>query len=130
VQPVTRDFNDPIEDLWSVSVTGGTPTLVRRNAGDGVYSSDGKWLAYTVFPKGGGNGTLWITGAHGGTPRALASGDVGWLRWSPDGTRLSYDNNGGVYVADVAAGTTTQVANGDQAEWLDNDTLTVGNPTN
>jgi WD40 repeat protein len=123
--------NNPIEDLWSVSVTGGTPTLVRRNAGDGVYSSDGKWLAYTVNPKGGGAGTLWITGVHGGKPRVLASGGVGWLRWSRDGTRLSYLNNDGVYVIDVAAGTTTQVAEGGgNPEWFDDETLIIGNPTN
>ena len=40
------DHNNPIDDLWSVPVTGGQPTLVQRNATSGGYSPDGRSLAY------------------------------------------------------------------------------------
>jgi len=118
------------EDLWSVPVTGGKPTLVRRNAGSGYYSSDGRWLAYVskVCYLSCGQYGLRITSVQGGTPRLVTQGDVGWPRWSPDSTRISYSLNGSVYVFDVATGSTTQVAEGGNAEWFDNDTLIVAHP--
>ena len=121
--------NNPIWDLWSVPVAGGKPTLVRRDAGYGGYSPNGKWLAY-LSPINGHDFTglkLWITGVHGGTPRALvAKGHLGWLRWSPDGTTISYSNGGSIYVMDVATGSSTRIGAGGTAEWFDDHTLIVG----
>lgn len=123
------DPNHPIWDLWSVPVTGGTQTLVRRNAGWGGYSPDGKSLAYLspVNAHDFTGGSLWITSVHGGTPRTLvANGHLRWLRWSPDGTRISYSNGGSIYVLDVATGSAKRVAKGGTAEWFDDHTLVVG----
>ena len=56
-----------------VPVAGGQQTLVRRNAGWGGYSPDGRWLAY-LSPVSGNDfagGGLWIASVHGGTARAL-----------------------------------------------------------
>jgi Tol biopolymer transport system component len=116
-------------DLWSVPITGGKQTLVQRNAGWGGYSPDGKWLAY-LSPVNGhdfaGRG-LWIKSVQGGTPRALVrGGQLVWLRWSPDGTRISYSNAGSIYVVTVATGSVTKVAKGGHAEWFDDHTLIVG----
>jgi len=117
--------NNRSEDLWSVPVTGGKQTLVRRNAGSGSYSPDGRWLAY-VPPAGN---RLMITSAQGGTPRSVAQGSIGWPRWSPDATRVSYStDDGSIYVLDVATGTVTKVAKGGHAEWFDNHTLIVAHP--
>jgi len=116
--------NNRFEDLWSVPVTGGKPTLVRRDAGSGYYSPDGRWLAYV----GSQSNLLWITSVPGGTPRQFAQGDLGWLRWSPDGTRLSYSDGGSIYVLNVATGSATKVAEGGNAEWFDNNTLIVAHP--
>jgi len=122
--------NNSSEDLWSVPVTGGKPTLVRRNAGSGSYSPDGRWLAYVSQQS-----QLMITSAQGGTPRPIVQGNAppstgaGWLRWSPDATRISYStDDGSIYVLDVATGAATKVAEGGHAEWLDNNTLIVANP--
>jgi hypothetical protein len=116
-------------DLRSVPVAGGTPTLVQRNAGWGGYSPDGKWLAYLSPVHGhdfAGRG-LWIKSVQGGTPRALVHGGrLVWLRWSPDGTRISYSNAGSIYVVTVATDSVRQVANGGHAEWFDDHTLIVG----
>jgi Tol biopolymer transport system component len=116
--------NNVSEDLWSVPVTGGKPTLVRRNAGAGYYSPDGRWLAYLSEQN-----QLMIVSAQGGTPRQVAQGDnVGWPRWSPDATRLSYSDNNSIYVFDLATGLSTKVAEGGAAEWFDNHTLVVAHP--
>jgi Tol biopolymer transport system component len=117
--------NNPSEDLWSVPVTGGTQTLVRRNAESGYYSPDGKWLLYRSATQN----RTWITSVQGGTPRLVARGDIGWLRWSPDATRISYSENGSIYVLDVATGKATRVADGGNAEWFDNNTLIVAHPS-
>jgi len=125
------DPNKPVWDLWSVPVAGGKQTLVRRNAGWGGYSPDGKWLAYLspVDPQSFAGGELWITSIHGGTPRALVrDGGLGWLRWSPDGTRIAYSDGGSpIYVVDAATGSTRKVADGGNPEWFDDHTLILGN---
>ena len=116
--------NNQSEDLWSVPVTGGKPTLVRRNAGSGYYSPDGRWLTYLSQ-----DNRLCITSVQGGICRRVAQGDLGWMRWSPDSTRISYSSDsGGIYVLDVATGVPTKVAEGGHAEWLDNNTLVVAHP--
>ncbi len=121
--------NNPVDDLWSVPVTGGTQTLVRRNASKGVYSPDGRSLAY-LSPVGG-QVALWITSVNGGKPRMLVhQGDPGFLRWSPDGTRISYGDGGSIFVLNVATGSATKVAEGGNAEWFDANTLIVAYPPN
>ena len=118
-----------IWDLWSVPVTGGKRTLVRRNAGWGGYSPDGRWLAYLspVSATDFTGGKLWITSVQGGTPRALGpEGHLSWPRWSPDGTRISYVDGGSIYVLNVATGSARRVATGATAEWFDDHTLIVG----
>jgi hypothetical protein len=125
-----QNDNNRLWDLWSVPVTGGTPTLVQRNAGWGGYSPDGKSLAYLspLTPNFTGK-RLWIKSVHGGTPRVLVrGGDLRWLRWSPDGTRIAYANGDAVYTVNPATGTIKPVANlGSQPEWIGDHTLIAGN---
>ena len=128
------DPNHPIWDLWYMpNIPYGKQTLVRRNAGWGGYSPDGRWLGY-LSPVNAHDFTgrgLWITGVHGGTPRNLVpDGHLTWPRWSPDGTRISYSDRGSIYVLNVATRSATKVAEGGNAEWFDDHTLIVGNPTN
>ena len=116
-------------DLWSVPVAGGEPTLVRRDAAMGVYSPDGTTLAYLDAPRSergdGWSSSLWLVDADGSDPRLLVDGDFDFLRWSPDGTRIAYAGDGEIHVVDVATGESTNVADGDTAEWFDDDTLVV-----
>jgi Tol biopolymer transport system component len=123
------DPKNPIWDLWSVPVAGGKPTLVRHNAGWGGISPDGTSVAY-LSPVNGVDftgGELWITSVGGGTPRALVpEGHLGWMRWSPDGTQISYSDAGSIYVLNVATGSATRIAAGRTAEWFDDHTLIVG----
>ena len=118
----------PVWDLWSVPVSGGEPSLVRRDAAFGTLSPDGRTLAYLSPMTSDATGlTLWLVDTGGGDPRALVE-RVGlwWPTWSPDGTRIAYAvGTDEIDVVDVATGESTQVAEGATAEWLDDHTLIV-----
>ena len=74
-------------------------------------------------------GGFWIDSwdLRGVPSRAYARhGLLTWLRWSPDGSRISYANRGSIYVLNVATDKTTRVTNGGTTEWFDDHTLIVG----
>ena len=119
-------------DLWTIPVTGGEPTLVRRNAAHGSYSPTDSTIAYLDQPTfdlendSFGATSIWLADADGANPRLLVEGTtthMRYLRWSPDGTRISYFDESGVYVVDVATGDPTRIADGAAPEWLDDHTL-------
>ena len=116
-------------DLWSVPVAGGEPTLVRRDAADGVYAPDGRTLAYLDAPRveddDGWTSSLWLADTDGSDPRLLVDGDFHSIRWSPDGTKIAFSGGGEILVVDVATGEFSNVAEGGIADWLDDDTLVV-----
>lgn len=103
------------------------PTIVRRNAGWGDYSPDGQMLAYVSQMGQDFTGdTLSIASVDGGTATAVAEGQIGWPRWSPDGTQISFQNGGSIFVLNVASGSTTLIAPGSNAEWAGDHTLIIG----
>jgi Tol biopolymer transport system component len=121
-------LDDHAWDIWSVPVTGGEPTIVRRDAGWGRYSPDGASLAYlSEFSDTDFSGEIMIADAAGGPARKLAVPfRVGPPIWSPDGTLIAYVGSG-VRVVDLATGETSLVAGcGGPVEWFDDDTLIVG----
>ena len=115
-------------DLWSVPISGGEPTLVRRDASMGAYAPDGT-LAYgdpAPDPADWTSRTLRVSEAGGGPARVIARGEaIEFPRWSPDGTRIAYVDSFAVYVLDVATGEASHVANGDWVSWFDEDTLVI-----
>ncbi len=116
-------------DVWSVPVTGGEPTLVLRDAAFPEYFPDGKTIAF-VEPRASSPGGVGLQIADaGGSRRTLveANGPLGiwWPEISPDGTKIAYQDGGSIYVVDVSTGESSKVAEGDNAEWLDDDTLIV-----
>jgi dipeptidyl aminopeptidase/acylaminoacyl peptidase len=113
-------------DLWSVPVAGGEPTLVVRDAGEGVYGPDGETLAYLDSMRDGRSSRLMIAGADGSDPRLLVEGDqLGYPRWSPDGTRIVYSDSDGTHVVDVSTGESSLVTRIGIADWFGDDTLIV-----
>jgi serine/threonine protein kinase/Tol biopolymer transport system component len=80
----------PKGPLWSVRLLGGSP----RRLGDIVaetaaWSPDGKMLVYTNL------GNVFLANADGSASRKLLSvkGDILNITWSPDGTRLRFDES-------------------------------------
>ena len=121
-----RGKDPEVWDLWSVPVTGGEPTLVRRKAAFGTYSADGGSLAYLSPVKGFMGRGLWVVGASGGEPRQLVEGTrLQWPRWSPDGTKIAYVQGRDVHVVDVATSRSRLVTRGGAPEWFDDNTLIV-----
>jgi hypothetical protein len=60
-------------------------------------------------------------------PRTLleTEGGISFPSASPDGSRIVYMDADSIYVVDVATGESSQVAEGNMASWLDDDTLAV-----
>jgi len=116
-------------DAWSVPVTGGEPTLILRDATFPTYFPNGDALA-VVEPKDSSPGGVSLQIAETpGSRRTLVEANSSWGIWwpeiSPDGTRIAYQDGGSIYVVDVAKAVSTKVAEGDNAEWLDDHTLIV-----
>lgn len=113
-------------NLWSVPVSGGKPTLVRRDAVGGSVSPDARTIAY--IQGSGLFGDLWLADADGTDARPLVKGEgeLAPPRWSPDGTRIAYadEGRGGTYIVDVGTGETTRVLDAwISPAWLDDHTL-------
>jgi DNA-binding winged helix-turn-helix (wHTH) protein/Tol biopolymer transport system component len=91
---------------WTVSVIGGSPTLLRDDVFVQSISPDGSLIAFTVGKNrpwepfapdptsSTTNKEIWVMGAHGENARKIVSADdrtiFGPVRWSPDGRRLAY----------------------------------------
>jgi Tol biopolymer transport system component len=118
-------------DLWSVPVTGGEPTLVRRDAALGTFSPDGTRIAYVhvsiSLPFGFTFTDLWVARADGSGARRLVRGHIDRPTWSPDGTQIAYEQGGGtIYVVDVMTGQATKVAHLDAwPSWVNDHTLII-----
>jgi Tol biopolymer transport system component len=114
-------------DVWSVPVTGGKPTLVLRDASWPVPFPDGKSIAYVPGARGFESYSIAIADSNSSRPRTLVRDQlITWPSISPDGRKIAYTTNDDtIHVVKVARGTTTVVAEGSAAEWLDDDTLII-----
>jgi Tol biopolymer transport system component len=124
-----RHWGPTLWDLWSVPVSGGRPVIIRRNAGMGQYSPNGKTIAYlpSLDPRTATGDSLWLMDRTGETRKVVEDRDIWWPRWSPDGTRIAYAAESyEIHVIDVATGRIRTVVDGGVAEWFDDHTLIVG----
>ena len=113
-------------DLWTVPITGGTPTLVRRNAGFASYGPDGS-IVYLDQPTDLTSSSIWIMNADGSEARTLVKGgSYAWPRVSPDGTQIAYEEFGRTFVVNVGSGRVIDLGPGVEPAWVDNDTVLVG----
>jgi Tol biopolymer transport system component len=120
--------NDPATwDLWTAPIAGGTPTLIRRNAGFGSYAPDGS-IVYLDHPRYFTARSIWIMNGDGTGARALVDGggSLEWPKVSADGTEVAYDDGGRAYVVNVSNLRVTDLGLGTEPAWVDRDTLLVG----
>ncbi len=119
-------LDDPEWDLWTISITGGAPTLLREDAGFGSYGPDG--IVFLDHPKDLAARSIWLMDADGSNARVLVEGGgtYGWPQISPDGTRVAYEEDGTAYVVEITTGRITEVTNGEAPTWLNDGTLIVG----
>jgi Tol biopolymer transport system component len=99
-------------DIWEFALDGSRRPVLQ----EGVISlfpdvsPDGKFLAYLVQDR-----ELWIRSLDSGLSRLLSRGSAMlpvFPRFSPDGGRVVYTSDRGLYVAPVSGGRPTQVAAG------------------
>jgi Tol biopolymer transport system component len=124
-----RHWGPTVWDLWSVPGFGGRPVIIRRNAGMGQYSPNGKTVAYlpSLDPRNATGDSLWLMDRTGETRKVVEDRDIWWPRWSPDGMRVAYAAESyEIHVIDVATGRIRTVVDGGVAEWFDDHTLIVG----
>jgi Tol biopolymer transport system component len=117
----------------TVPIAGGKGTPLvggeagAGDAGNGSLSPDGSLLSYAF----GQPPELWLANGDGSGPRPIASDlrpgcfTIPAGAWSPDGTRIVCSDGLDVSVVDVATGTATIVAEGDNAIWLDDRSLLI-----
>jgi Tol biopolymer transport system component len=104
------------------------PTLVLA-AHDPVWSPDGTKIAFYGYPRGavrgGANYDVYVMNADGSgvTNLTTSSADVAsWFsqldpKWSPDGTRIVYDGDDGLYVMNADGSDQRRIAAGQDASW-------------
>jgi sugar lactone lactonase YvrE len=111
--------------MWSVPVTGGEPTLVLRDAAFGQYFPDGKTIAFVDSPGGDSIQIADPDGSRRTLVHASTTDGIWWPEISPDGSNIAYQDGGSIYVVRVSTGESSKVADGDNATWLNDDTLIV-----
>jgi WD40-like Beta Propeller Repeat len=120
-------------DVWSVPVAGGEPTLVLRNAAFPIangYGPEGERIQFVVPMPDDLAGQSLMTGrpfpdSDIRSTLAEANISIWWPTRSPDGRMIAYQDGGSIYVISLFTGESSKVAEGNTAEWLDNDTLIV-----
>jgi Tol biopolymer transport system component len=96
---------------------------------DPVWSPDGTKIAFYGYPRGavrgGANYDVYVMNADGSGVTNLTTSptDVAsWFsqldpKWSPDGTKIAYDGDDGLYVMNADGSDQTKVAAGQDAAW-------------
>jgi len=113
-------------DLWTAPVTGGSPTLIRRNAGFASYTPDGS-IVYLDHPQEFTASSIWIMDLDGTGARRLVQGaTLEWPKVSPNGTQVAYDDGAHTFVVNVSDLRIEDLGPGIEPAWVDNDTLIVG----
>jgi len=106
------------EELYRVTIEGGTPIQLTQLAADGLgdplFSPDGSRILFES--EHSGRIALWIVPAEGSDPVEVLPGETGNVfhgRWSPDGTRIAMnlgsESGRVVAVLDLAGGAVTRV---------------------
>jgi Tol biopolymer transport system component len=123
-------------ELRMIPAAGGESVTLAEGLDGAELSPDGALLAYGSAANPGGDcpgappAALCVANADGTDVRVLVQGGVdaiGVDGWSPDGTRILYDefHQAAVSIVDVTSGQSWSVAEGQSPAWLNDHTLIV-----
>jgi hypothetical protein len=120
-------------DVWSVPMTGAEPTLVLRNAAFPIVNPlnpEGEQIQFVVPMPDDLAGQSLMTGrpfpdSDIRSTLVEANVSIWWPTRSPDGRKIAYQDGGWIYVVSLFTQESSRVAQGNTAEWLDDDTLIV-----
>ena len=119
-------------DVWWVPATGGEPRLLMENAFYPMTnpSPAGDMFAFQFLLPSADLAGRSIVAGHPCCPArrqtlVKANESIWWPTVSPDGQRIAYQDGGTIYVLEIVTRESRAVAEGGNAEWLDNDTLIV-----
>jgi Tol biopolymer transport system component len=89
-QIVYSHIEDEGSALFRVSLVGGQPRRLVENAVEGLWSPDGKRLAFIRASEDFKQGQLWLANADGSNEKMLYSdaNALRWMSWSPQGDRV------------------------------------------
>ncbi|MEU6090804.1 hypothetical protein ABZ865_29180 [Streptomyces sp. NPDC047085] len=108
----------PIEDLYAISPTGGTPVKLTNTPtiSDVMpsWSPDGKRVAFVRYGSGGAIDGIWTMKTTGADLKAVpGTKGASDPAWSPDGKRIAYAKPVGtqreIYVADIDGSPATRL---------------------
>jgi Tol biopolymer transport system component len=112
-------------NLWSVSVTGGKPTLLVRNAAQATTSDGPAYAFVRPNPTFFDGSSLVIAEAGGFRTLVEARSGIFEPKMSPSRRRIVYADGGSIYVVDVSTREASAVPVGRMAAWVDDGTLIV-----
>jgi Tol biopolymer transport system component len=101
-------FGQCCTNIWRINPDGSglrelTAFSMETFAAEPEYSPNGRWIAFQQFPNGPGLSAIFVMRADGTDMRQVTpiSMDAGHPEWSPDGSRIIFNNDFTQNVGDI-----------------------------
>jgi Tol biopolymer transport system component len=121
VGPETIVFVSHRQDLWLIESDGTNPRPLTQDRWEDTlprWSPDGSHIAFLSNRDFYEKSNIWIIDPVSGACEQITSNGANYFSWSPEGTRLAYSNEEGVWVVSLDGSPPEQIAEGVWApEW-------------
>lgn len=95
--PAAGDLTGGMSDIYVSAGDGSASTLLVLDGQDPIWSPDGRWVYFNRHDPDSGEVALHRVRPDGSHEEIVAEG-VGTLRFSPDGTRIAFVREGGLFI--------------------------------